>query len=172
MRIAAEDERKRQEEVQRAITNFAESEDGIDRIVKRKATTLEEQQTPQMSSRKRLIDDTDRETQMKQLKEINPWLPQFTPQAEESRLKKPPKRPLSPMTSRPLRVSDLIPINMHRETEAGSNSSETIVKFICPVSRLVLPFLSTNLRLTPVVGLESLFPLRRSLQTRRATKSC
>jgi nitric oxide synthase-interacting protein len=68
---------------------------------------------------------------MRDLKEINPWLPQFTPQAEAARLKKPSKRPSSPMTSRPLRVSDLIPINMHREQ--GETATE--VKFICPVSR-------------------------------------
>jgi sugar-specific transcriptional regulator TrmB len=136
VRLAAEAERKSQDEVAREMAKFAESESGVDQIVKRKASNIEEPQS-YMSSRKRVIDDTDRETLMKQLKDINPWLPQFTPQAEESRLKKPPKRPSSPMTTRPLRVSDLIPINMHREipTEQGSNSSETTVKFICPVSR-------------------------------------
>jgi nitric oxide synthase-interacting protein len=138
VRLAAEAERKSQEEVAREMTKFAESEDGVDRIVKRKSTAVEEQHSF-LASRKRVIDDTDRETQMKQLKEINPWLPQFTPHAEETRLKKPPKRPSSPMTSRPLRVSDLIPINMHREipAEQGGTSSETTVKFICPVSRFV-----------------------------------
>lgn len=95
-----------------------------------------------MTSRKRIIDETDNETKMNELRVINPWLPQFTPQAEQTKLKKPPKRPPSPMTSRPLRVSDLIPINMHREvSNDGLNDSTTTtpeassVKFICPVSR-------------------------------------
>lgn len=100
-----------------------------------------------MASRKRIIDDTDQETKMNELRAINPWLPQFTPQAEQTNLKKPPKRPTSPMTSRPLRVSDLIPINMHREvsndngesnsttTAAAISTESTSIKFICPVSR-------------------------------------
>lgn len=103
----------------------------------KRQTTEEENRQSYMASRKRMIDDTDRETQLKVLKEVNPWLPQFTPQAEETKLKKPPKRPLSPMTSRPLRVSDLIPINMHREVPTTNDqpSTETTVKYICPVSR-------------------------------------
>lgn len=125
------------------MNKFIETVDGVERIVKRKSTEIEDQNS-YMSSRKRVIDDTDHETRMNDLREINPWLPQFTPQAELSKLKKPSKRPASPMTSRPLRASDLIPINMHREVTPSDNVStststpstdSTSVKFICPVSR-------------------------------------
>jgi hypothetical protein len=129
---------------------------------------MEDQQS-YLTSRKRVIDDTDRNTQMRGLKEINPWLPQFTPEAEDAKLKKPAKRPSSPMTSRPLRVSDLIPINMHREQEdttTGSSAAE--VKFICPVSR--------SLPLCPVTSPHHLsgsqYLLKRWLQSRRRTRSC
>ena len=86
-----------------------------------------------MATRKRLIDDRDQTERMADLQAICPWIPQFTPQAADSHLKKPPKRPSSPMTSHPLRVSDLIPVNLMRETESAP--VEGHVKFICAVSR-------------------------------------
>lgn len=85
-------------------------------------------------SRKRVIDDTSRGEHQQHLREVAPWLPSFTPTALPTAIKAPSKRPASPMTGRPLKVSALIPIDMTRETD--TTRGET-VKFICPVSRWV-----------------------------------
>ena len=52
----------------------------------------------------------------------------------------PPRRPPSPMTGRPLKAADLIPLDMMRETPPASAASASSargqsVKFMCPVSR-------------------------------------
>jgi nitric oxide synthase-interacting protein len=65
----------------------------------------------------------------------------FTPQAAPTELKAPPKRPASPMTGRPLRSKDLIPVDLILEDTGGSSASDVggsgggSTKFICPVSR-------------------------------------
>lgn len=62
----------------------------------------------------------------------------FTPEAAAAELKAPPKRPASPMTGRPLRAKDLIPINLTVEDNSdisGTSSMDGGVRFICPVSR-------------------------------------
>lgn len=55
-------------------------------------------------------------------------------------MKAPPRRPCSPMTGRPLRAKDLVPVDLEREKQSGgSGDSEAEadgpVRFICPVSR-------------------------------------
>jgi hypothetical protein len=123
---------------QKFLDNFAANEEGVSTLVKRKMTSSEDRNT-YMESRKKHIDDTDRDVRMKDMGAVCPWIPQFTPQAEVTRVKKPPKRPPSPMTSRPLKTSDLIPIDLLREDGSTSSdevkASEGSVKFICPVSR-------------------------------------
>ena len=57
----------------------------------------------------------------------------FTPEAAPADPKAPPKRPSSPMTGRPIRSKDLIPIELVVE-DAGSNGDATI-RFVCPVSK-------------------------------------
>ncbi len=59
----------------------------------------------------------------------------FTPEAE-SRMKAPPTRPQSPMTGRPIRSKELIPINLIEESrDSESSDKSSSVRFICPVSR-------------------------------------
>lgn len=59
----------------------------------------------------------------------------------EVTVKAPPKRPGSPMTGRPLRAKDLVPVDLEREKKSSSSSSsgggdaDGPVRFICPVSR-------------------------------------
>mmetsp|Transcript_7679 Transcript_7679/g.11393 ORF Transcript_7679/g.11393 Transcript_7679/m.11393 type:complete len:294 (+) Transcript_7679:75-956(+) len=132
-KLAAEEASRREEERGRELEKFAADVEGVSSLVKRKASAVEEKQS-YMASRQKIIDDTDRETDMKRLKEISPWIPQFTPGAAPAPVKRPSKRPPSPNTQRPLRASDLVPLNMHREDDQGEGKSGA-VKFICPVSR-------------------------------------
>jgi hypothetical protein len=114
--------------------------DGVTNLVKRKFSEAEEQQN-YMNARQKLIDDTDRQTKLAQLKQVSPWVPQLTPEAKDSLIKAPPKRPSSPMSGQPLRAKDLIPINLIREVtinttdSAYNNGTSGSVKFISPVSR-------------------------------------
>ncbi|RYG66463.1 hypothetical protein EON64_09695 [archaeon] len=82
------------------------------------------------SQRKKLIDDTSAEDKLEHLKKVSPWVPQFTPQAADSLVKAPPKRPPSPFSGQPIRAKDLIPINLEREEGDGG-----MTRYLCPVSR-------------------------------------
>jgi len=86
-------------------------------------------------SRKRKIDDTDKETKLAELQRVSPWVPQFTPSAAPSLIKEPPKRPLSPFSNRALRVKDLMPIDLIRESPEEEDSKSGPTRYICPVSR-------------------------------------
>ena len=121
--------KKMQEEDQQ---HFAEVTDGVVSNVKRKLEGVEDSEY--FKSRKKLIDDTDRDVRIEELKKVSPWIPQFTPEAKDAEVKEPPKRPPSPFTGRPLRTKDLIPVNLIRESHDTSTDSDR-VRYICPVSR-------------------------------------
>ena len=94
-----------------------------------------ELQGTHFEQRKRKIDDTENEEKRASLKQVSPWIPMFTPEAE-SVIKAPPKRPQSPMTGRPIRSKELIPINLIEESrDSDSSDTSSHVRFICPVSR-------------------------------------
>lgn len=116
--------------------SFVDTQEGVCQINKRKAVDIEDSQT-YLKSRQRVIDDADNETKLAELRQISPWIPQFTPEAKESDLKPPPKRAPSPMTGNPLRSKDLIPITLEREVTGseGVAGSSGPVRFICPISR-------------------------------------
>lgn len=114
----------------RQLQQFAESQSGVESVLKRKASDMEPTSS-YMESRKKLIDDRDADTKIAELRQVCPWVPMFTPEAKESAVKAPPKRPPSPMTGAPLKTSDLIPINLEREEGKPGDR----VRFICPVSR-------------------------------------
>lgn len=87
--------------------------------------------TEQQRKRQKLIDETDRNVRLEQLKSVSPWVPQFTPSAERVILSEPPKRPPSPFSGVPLRSKDLISVDLVRE----DNPDDSTVRFVCPVSR-------------------------------------
>lgn len=128
-----DEEKKMREEGDSELNKFVDSAEGVATLVKRKSSEIESNNS-YMESRKRVIDDTSRDKKIKDLRQVAPWIPQFTPEAEASAIKAPPKRPPSPMTGRPLKTSDLIPIQMTRES-GGDAGSSGAVKFMCPVSR-------------------------------------
>jgi hypothetical protein len=129
------------------------SADGISTITpaqQSSSSSIPEVNNDLARKRKKLIDDTDYSTKLEQLKHVSPWVPQFTPQVDESSLlssrniEEPLKRPLSPFSGQPLRSKDLISIQLIKEStddvhsQNNKNSSTTsTVKYICPVSRYV-----------------------------------
>ena len=89
--------------------------------------------------RKKYIDDTASSELIANLSQVCPWVPQFTPQAQESIVQAPSKRPSSPFSGQPLRAKDLISIDLIPESSSSSGSSNSsIVKYLCPVSRCVI----------------------------------
>jgi nitric oxide synthase-interacting protein len=107
---------------------------GVGDIVKRQ-NTEKEAASSYMNSRKRTIDDTDTSTKLEQLRQVSPWIVQFTPEAAAAEIKEPPKRPPSPFSGRPLRTKDLMPVDLVKETDGDSKGSAGTKRFICPVSR-------------------------------------
>lgn len=111
------------------MKSFLESNEGK---VAGKRKAEEDVETEYLSQRKKVIDDTEHEVRLEQLRKVSPWIPQFTPEAKESSIPEPPKRPLSPFSGQPLRSKDLISIELIKETSTAADSTE---KYICPVSR-------------------------------------
>ena len=92
--------------------------------------------------RKREIDDSSNEERIAQLSKSSPWLPAFTPSAENnsrmrnscnSSYKK--KRATSPFSGRPLRAKDLIPLDLQRDKEGDGLVP---VHYVCSVSKKVI----------------------------------
>lgn len=79
--------------------------------------------------RSKRIDDTTNEEKLSQLSKANPFLPRFQPVAAPDKIKQPMKRPPSPMTKKPLRAKDLIPMKISKDTKDANDS-----KYICPVT--------------------------------------
>lgn len=132
--IINEERRKVDDEADAAIDKFVDSVEGVATVVKRKISD-EESKNSYLESRKRKIDDTSREKQQEALRQVAPWLPSFTPDAAPASIKAPPKRPPSPMSGRPLKVADLIPLDLVRESSDKTTALGESVKFICPISR-------------------------------------
>jgi len=98
------------------------------------ATSEKKRKEANERKRKRAIEvltsKNDTETQeMKRrgLKRASFWLPSSAPAEVRKTLKRPPKRPQSPMTGAPLRMKHLIPATLTTDPDDGS--------FICPVSK-------------------------------------
>lgn len=117
------------------VSKFIETHDGVKSTLKRKANEVEPVRGYIDTTRLKKFDDTDDTERRQKLSQSAPWVPQFTPQAQETVLKEPPKRPPSPFSGRPLRSKDLVSIELVKESEGSADSS--IVKYICPVSRYV-----------------------------------
>lgn len=127
------------------------------------------------SKRRRLIDDSTDEERIRALKKVSPWIASSTPDqasnitSENSNMSstalivsssvshpstdmEKEERPLSPFSKQPLRVKDLIPINLQRESSeqgphegdmsARTTSTAEVVRYICCVSKK--PIISQN----------------------------
>ncbi len=133
-----EQQRKEKEEEE---LRFLAATDVIEKV-KRTIDEVEPSSSEYFQSRKKLIDDTERQKNIEELKRISPWVPQFTPEAKESTIVEPPKRPPSPFSGRPLRAKDLVSINLVKE----STGPDDRVRFICPLSRYgyIIAIISLN----------------------------
>ncbi len=133
-RIAEDAASKSRASQDESAQRFIDNVDGVGSIVKR-SITEEEARGTHLEARKRVLDETDNSVKRARLKEVSPWIPMFTPEAEVH-VKAPPKRPTSPMSGRPIRSKDLIPINLTLEVASGApDSSSGATRYICPVSR-------------------------------------
>lgn len=83
---------------------------------------------------KELSEKTDTELishKKKEMRRTSYWLPDFTPEAAETLLKKPPKRPSSPTSGASLRMKDLVPCTLTLDPE-----NEKAI--ICPISKKLI----------------------------------
>lgn len=65
----------------------------------------------------------------KEFLNTNFWVPTSTPDTIKTSLKKPEKRPRSPMSGEPLKLKDLIPLTLNVDTDADEKT------FLCSVSK-------------------------------------
>jgi len=77
------------------------------------------------------VDSATKEEKQAEIKKSAFWLPQHAPGHKQVKLKKPPKRPLSPFSGKPLKLSELVSIEIPR-TDAG--------KPVCAVSQKEINF--------------------------------
>mmetsp|Transcript_16992 Transcript_16992/g.27508 ORF Transcript_16992/g.27508 Transcript_16992/m.27508 type:complete len:283 (-) Transcript_16992:617-1465(-) len=137
-----EEKRQHQEEV----NNFIKSNKSFDggRDAKRKLNYKEELEERRV---KKKVDDRSREEKVSELGKTSYWLSQFTPGAEEKEIEKPPKRPPSPISGKPLKIGDLhsvtfdfAPQNKDQIVCAVSNKVITHQKVVLvkPSERIVL----------------------------------
>mmetsp|Transcript_13798 Transcript_13798/g.16714 ORF Transcript_13798/g.16714 Transcript_13798/m.16714 type:complete len:288 (+) Transcript_13798:67-930(+) len=73
------------------------------------------------------IDTRSKAEKAAELKHSSPWLPEFTPEAQAKLLKKPRRRPPSPVTGKDLRLKDLYPVDLEPSGTDG--------KFQCAVTK-------------------------------------
>lgn len=141
-KIASEKEQLEQDKLEL----FASKQSGVSDIVSRDKGSVpapinssnsssDKSNNDYVASRKRLVDDTSKEVMLKELKEISPWIVQFTPSAKEKDIAEPLPRPSSPFSGQPLRAKDLVPIHLIREDSEASINQSGPVRFICAVSR-------------------------------------
>lgn len=172
-----EEQQRRLEEEQREhlrklknqeAEQFLQATDGIASVAKRtREDALESSEY--FKSRKKIIDDTEKDVRIEELKRVAPWVPQFTPEAKETMIKQPPKRPPSPFSGRPLRAKDLIPVDLMREPEGDDSKT----RFLCPVSRYVVTFVFPFKNSTHIfMHLEKLSQTKRLFLSRQLEHIC
>lgn len=129
-----QEQKQVEEEKLGKLKEFAEQQDGgVYALAKRKSSELDTNEY--LESRKKVIaDDKTREEEIEDLKRVSPWLAQYTPSAEPSKIKIPPKRPSSPFSGQPLRTKDLIPLDLLKEDVSNGNDS-SLVRYLCPISK-------------------------------------
>lgn len=66
------------------------------------------------------------------------WIPSLTPESKETRLKKPSAEVLCPITSKPLKAKDLIPIKFTPIDASAKLSASVKDRYMCPVTHDVL----------------------------------
>eukprot|EP00939_MAST-03C_sp_MAST-3C-sp1_P004330 g4330.t1 len=95
------------------------------------------------------------------------WLPEFAPKMSQGpKVKKPPKRPPSPMTGKPLRMKHLIPVSLCKDPENPE-------RFIDPVSKKRISTQPCVLvKPTGYVVLESVFDRLKKSRGKDETPTC
>uniref|UniRef100_A0A7S1TU86 Nitric oxide synthase-interacting protein zinc-finger domain-containing protein n=1 Tax=Phaeomonas parva TaxID=124430 RepID=A0A7S1TU86_9STRA len=68
------------------------------------------------------------------IKRTSFWVPEFTPTAE-ARVARPETRPRSPMSNRPLRAKELVPVQLEAQEGTGYGHGDGRTRYLCSVSR-------------------------------------
>lgn len=66
------------------------------------------------------------------------WVPGKTPTAEESVLPKPSMKTHCPMTGKPLRLKDLLPIEFTPVQNVNQRETDKVGKWMCPICYTIL----------------------------------
>jgi len=135
---AQQDDEKREErnaevKAKHAKTQeFIDLQEGIvDKSIKVKKT--EEQIAKEVSiGRRDGLEEADKDLVKKHLKS-NFWVPDVTPDGMKVKVKEPDKRPLSPCTQRPLKITSIFSINLVVDEKASDGPRD--VSYMCPVSK-------------------------------------
>eukprot|EP00938_MAST-03A_sp_MAST-3A-sp1_P007462 g7462.t1 len=101
----------------------ATSSDGF-----KKSKEDEESSNKKKRRPREIFDGDTREKKRRALEKVSYWLPSAAPDAGPEQIKKPPKRPPSPITGAPLRMKHLTPATLTLDPDDKS-------VFICPVSK-------------------------------------
>ena len=128
-----------EQEIQKVKDQFIAREKGASTIASKPDTVfVSDQQLEQAKARKKLlaklseqVDTTTREEKQEQIRKSAFWLPEHAPGHRKRKLEKPPKRPNSPLSGRPLKLSQLVSIQLRR-SDSG--------KPLCAVSQKEINF--------------------------------
>jgi len=100
-----------------------------------------------------ILEPKTKKEKIEDLKRTSFWLPQFTPAAKRQKLEKPPKRPLSPFSSKPLRMKDLVPLKLKVLDPKAKEK-----KFVCMVSGKEITYQDTvYIKSTGILMLKTLY---------------
>jgi len=115
------------------IDDFLESQEGIVDTTAKLQNKSAEQVAKEVSIGRRDHLDDDLRKKLKDHLKSNFWVPDMTPAAKATKTAKPIDRPLSPITGTPLKITQLVPINLILDEDASDGPRD--VRFMCPVSQ-------------------------------------
>lgn len=126
---------KQEEKMQaeKKIKEFIDSQEGIvDTTVKLQKKSTEDIAKEVSIGRRDHLDDQLKK-QLKDHLKSNFWVPDMTPDGVKQKTEKPPDRPLSPCTQRPLKITSIFPVNLIKDE--GASDGPRDIRFMCPVSQ-------------------------------------
>ena len=84
----------------------------------------------------RQVDKESAESKRENVKRTSFWMPEFAPETHVDKIPEPPARPASPMSGRPLKLKELIPVNFCEDPEIATGpGADSKGRFICAVTK-------------------------------------
>mmetsp|Transcript_14448 Transcript_14448/g.24255 ORF Transcript_14448/g.24255 Transcript_14448/m.24255 type:complete len:296 (-) Transcript_14448:258-1145(-) len=152
-----EEEAKQEAEEQRKLIEFVKDSERVSRKRKHEDDTRKKMKEFLYQPHKAgdiVADPRSKAQKLGELKRTSFWLPRFGPDGQKTKTPKPPKRPQSPFSRKPLRLKDLTPIKLPKlPAEKGQPT-----KFCCAVSQKQITYQDTVfLKNTGIVMLAKCF---------------